>query len=844
MKKIHVDRKTETKKDRVLVKAIRAYDSFCMKYNLYLVFVALVILASFVVFHSHFFTKKQIRNYSTQENYFSRQVSVSHPLQFTFEAKSDHLSKISIELNKAASRLENSDKATLTIFEKDNLNEPVFSKSVYISSPTHATIDIDCGNLSLDSGDMYFAELKLTHFSGKSVLYLKMHNVSNFSQLGTEEDVQADIPVGMSYVPNITYQYARISYVSIIVHCLLALSGVIVLFRKQWMEKVWVKELLRAFYLPLVMYLFMELLNVARWDGMQFMMPFTWKHYLVFVCAILIMQILYLFFYGLTGRGWIGMLIVTVLIAAIGITSHVKIVMRGDAFVPWDIYAAGMAASIGSKYYFRITISFIIGILYLLGIFMLIRVTATPPRKLKLQRFAMVGSAVAAGAVLSFAVLFNKPFLKKMNVSYALYPPLESYNVNGTLTAFVVNLNNLTAKGSSDNSPEAALDMQNRYVALTEDLPVDTRWVNPVEKPNVICIMSESYGDLRNIRDIDTSEPVMPFYDSLLSSTIHGKLCVSIFAGGTCNTEFEFLTGCSVSGLLAGSSVYTFYVNDEMPSALPYIYRQNGYQTLAIHPFDKEWWDRDEAYPLLGFDRFLSDEDFVDTKIVRRYISDQSAFERIVQEYENRDPNKPMFTFCVTMQNHADYSQEYDNMAYDIHLQNMENDYPYTEQYLSLLRESDDALKYLVEYFENVDEPTIIVFFGDHYPTLDNEFYDELIGTDLNTITAQESLPLYQVPYFVWANYDIRCGNGGVKSPNFLGQNLLELCGLPSPDERACLRVLNSRIGAINALAVYDRFGDAVVGEQQLPEDIRTLIEDYNFLQYDLIFQSDEDEDD
>ena len=95
----------------------------------------------------------------------------------------------------------------------------------------------------------------------------------------------------------------------------------------------------------------------------------------------------------------------------------------------------------------------------------------------------------------------------------------------------------------------------------------------------------------------------------------------------------------------------------------------------------------------------------------------------------------------------------------------------------------------------------------------------------------------------MWANYNIRCGDGGVKSPNFLGQNLLDLCGLPSPDARACLRVLDSRIGAINALAVYDRFGDAVVGEQQLPDDIRTLIEDYNFLQYDLIFQSDEEED-
>ena len=843
MKKIREEKKQGRFQDNKVVKSIRAFDSFCMKYKIYLVFIVLVILSSFVLSHSHFFTRKQIRNYSSQENYFSRQVVESRPLQFTFEAKSDHLSKISIELNKAASRLSSSDKATLTIYEKDNLNEPLFSKSAYIYSPSHSTIDVYCDNLSLDSGDMYYAELRLTHFSSKSVLYLKMHNVSNFNQLGTEEDVQADIPVGMSYVPNITYQYAKISYLSIIVHCLIALSGVILLFWKKWMDRVWVKELLRAMYLPLVMYLFMELLNVARWDGMQFMLPFTWKHYLVFVCGILIMQILYLFFYGLTGRGWISILIVTVLIGAIGITSHVKIVMRGDAFVPWDIYAAGMAASIGSKYYFRITWQFIVGILYLLSIFMLIRVTATPPRKLKFQRFSMAGSAVLAGLLLSTTVLFNKPFLKKANVSYALYPPLESYNVNGTLTAFVVNLNNLSAKGGSDNSPEAALDMQNRYVALAENLPVDTRWVNPVKKPNVICIMSESYGDLRNIRDIDTSEPVMPFYDSLLSSTIHGKLCVSIFAGGTCNTEFEFLTGCSVSGLLAGSSVYTFYVNDEMPSALPYIYRQNGYQTLAIHPFDREWWDRDEAYPLLGFDRFLSDEDFTDPKIVRRYISDQSAFERIVSEYENRDLDKPMFTFCVTMQNHADYSQEYDNMAYDIHLQNMEKDYPYTEQYLSLLRESDDALKYLIEYFENVDEPTIIVFFGDHYPTLDNGFYDELLGTDLNTITAQESLPLYQVPYFVWANYNIRCGNGGVKSPNFLGQNLLDLCGLPSPDARACLRVLDSRIGAINALAVYDRFGDAVVGEQQLPDDIRTLIEDYNFLQYDLIFQSDEEED-
>ncbi len=825
--------------------SIKKADAFCMKHRIYIFFVIAVLLLTFVLSYKHFYTRKIRRNFDINGDYFSRRVDASRPLQFTFESQDALLSKIQLELSKSASHLKTSDRATISIYEKTDTENPIFTKEVYIYSPTHDTIDVDCSNLSLGTGELYFLEFRLSDISPDTILYMKMHNVNSFSQLAGE-DMQADIPVGYSYVPNVTYQYANISYLSLISHLVISLIGIVLLLFRKYTDTPFAKALIRVLYVPHVLYLFTEILNVARWDGMQFLLPFSWKHYFCLLCAFLIVQVLYLLFHGITGRGWLSMLIVTVIVGAIAITSHVKIVMRGDAFVPWDIYAAGMAASIGSKYYFRITIQFIEGILYLLAIFMLIRLTVTPPQKQKKYRFAMIGAAILVGSAVSAGMLFNKKLLKKLNVSYALYPPLESYNANGTLTAFVVNLNNLSfhgAKGGDDNTPEAAMDIQNHYVELLSDVRQDTRWRNTVDHPNVIAIMSESYGDLRNIRDIETSEPVMPFYDSLLKNTIHGKLCVSIFAGGTCNTEFEFLTGCSVAGLLAGSSVYTFYVEDEMQWALPYIYKENGYETVAIHPFDKEWWDRDTAYPLLGFDRFISDEDFEDPKIVRRYISDQTAFERIVSEYENKEEGKPIFEFCVTMQNHADYSQEYDNMAYDIHLQDMEEEFPYTEQYLSLLRESDDALKYLIEYFENVDEPTIIVFFGDHYPTLDNDFYDTILGTELNTITAQESLPLYQTPYFVWANYDIRCGNGGVKSPNFLGQDILDLSGIPSPDERACLRYLDSKIGAINALAVYDRFGDAWVNEADVPQDIRKVIEDYTFLQYHLIFNRDDAED-
>lgn len=834
-----------TRCGRKIKSAIIRADKFCMDYRIYLFFIVAVLLTSFFVFNSHFYKKKQIRNISAHGEYFSRRVDPKKPLQFTFEAKYDRLSKIRFEVNSTASRLASSDKVTISIYEKDDLTAPIFTKNTYIYSPAHeGTIDVDCSNLSLSEGDMYYLDFSLSDFSDNSILWLKMHSVSSFSQLGTEEDVQGDIPVGYSYVPNATYHYASLSFVSLIPHAIMTLLGVCLLFVKELFDKEWFKETVRALYIPLIMYLMMEIFNVARGDGMQFMLPFTGKHFFVLLIAFVVMWILYLFFYGATGRGWVAMVILTVLMMAIGITNNCKIVMRGDSFVPWDVYAAGMAASIGSKYYFRMTINFIFGILYILSIFMLIRLTKNAPRKTKGYRISMMSAAIALGVAFSFGILFNKKLLKRMNVSYALYPPLEAYNNNGTLTAFVLNLNNIQAKKGPENPVADPSAVQQKYVEQAADIKVDSRWKNTVEKPNVICIMSESYGDLRNIRDIETSEPVMPFYDSLMNDTIHGKLCVSVFAGGTCNTEFEFMTGESVSGLLAGSSVYTFYVDDEVSWAMPNIYKANGYQTVAIHPFDREWWDRDETYPLLGFDRFISDEDFEDPHIVRRYISDQSAFERVVQEYENRDPNKPIFEFCVTMQNHADYSQSYDNMAYDIHLLDMEEEFPYTEQYLSLLRESDDALKYLIEYFENVDEPTIICFFGDHYPTLDNDFYDTLLGTELETITARESLSLYQTPYFVWANYDIRTGNGGLKSPNFLGQNILDMSGVTVPDERACLRVLNSKIAAINALAVYDRYGTAWLDEQDIPDDINQIIEDYMYLQYDMIYEHDEESDD
>jgi phosphoglycerol transferase MdoB-like AlkP superfamily enzyme len=465
----------------------------------------------------------------------------------------------------------------------------------------------------------------------------------------------------------------------------------------------------------------------------------------------------------------------------------------------------------------------------------------------------MCAFSLASVLLVLMSTVFNTSLLDKLHVYYEVNPPIQSYNENGTYMAFLMHLNNLGAKSGNNSSPENYEDLIYRYTGIASSMDLDSRVNSGNVKPNVICIMSEAYADLSRIREFETSEPVMPYFDQLMDESMYGDLAVSIFGGGTCNTEFEFLTGYSMAYLLPGSSVYTLYVNNSI-DALPSIYADNGYRTVALHSFDGSWWDREQKYPMLGFDEFYTRDDFdPSAQIVRRYISDMSTFEKITEIYDESE--EPLFLFCVTMQNHADFADHYDNMAYDIHLTDIAkadgSSFNYAENYLSLLRESDDALEYLIEYLRDSDEPTIVCFFGDHCPTLDPEFYDLLLQTDLGGITLEQSVPIYETPYFIWANYDIGAGgtsiatthgNFGLTSPNFLGQTVLDLSGMESPDSRSCLRVLQQEIGAISSLGVFDHDGVLHTDRTYFDEDTQAILEDYATVQYGLIYLSGSEE--
>jgi len=812
---------------------IKKMDQMMMRHKIYQWLCVVLFAVITVLLISSYNIISSVSNYSNLPTNSIR-LEQGIPIRFSFEAKKTKMSSFYLYKDMKSSRLSKSDKAEVTISSANG--NTVFNTEVFLYDQNRNYIIVNCADVALAKGEKYTVTFKINNFSSGSYFYLTSHETNTFDSV-TSDTVLGDVPVGLSQAPNVSFNYSVLSFAHMIPHLIYFAFFIAILFVPKIIQIRWVKEVYRGVFICSVIYLIQEVLNIAKPDPMQLFFPFSAQHFFILMAGLLILFIFYLIVYAISGNGTFAIFFMGVLALVIGYINHFKIVMRGDPAVPWDLYSAGIAAKISSKYQFHINLRFVASIFMVIFLMVIIRLTHTPTVKGFRIRIAATFCSVLLMAGLMFGVVLNQDLLKKMDISYSLFPPLQSFNENGTMLALALHLNNIPAGGSDNNSPEATEDLVQKYVDLAKQLGLnntsaDTNTVHP----NVICVMSESYSNLSEIRNIETSEPVMPYFTSLMKDTMHGDLQVSIFGGGTCNTEFEFLTGYSVRSLLAGASVYSLYVNHSL-DALPQIFKDQGYKTLAIHPFDRNWWDRDKAYPLLGFDQFISDVDFVNPEYVRGYISDKSAFERVISEYENKTPDQPMFTFLVTMQNHADYSKYWDNEAYNIKITNFPDEtFTSTEHYLSLLRQSDDALKELISYFSTAKEPTIIVFFGDHKPFLDSNLYSTLLGTDLSQITARESLPMYTTPYFIWANYNIQKGDVGITSPNILGQKILDLAGLKSPDERACLQVLMTKISAMSALAVFDKEESAYTSDDALPPDISSILKDYEFIEYGKLF--------
>lgn len=142
-----------------------------------------------------------------------------------------------------------------------------------------------------------------------------------------------------------------------------------------------------------------------------------------------------------------------------------------------------------------------------------------------------------------------------------------------------------------------------------------------------------------------------------------------------------------------------------------------------------------------------------------------------------------------------------------------------------------------MEYFKKVEEPTIIVMFGDHQPAIASSFYDSLYGASSGDLTPEDLMKKYQTPFIVWANYDIKEEEIDKMSANYLSAYVMEEAGLKTSAYQKFLLELYDDLPVISAMGAYDKDGNFY--ESPLESPYEDKVKEYQILQYNNLIDTD-----
>lgn len=551
--------------------------------------------------------------------------------------------------------------------------------------------------------------------------------------------------------------------------------------------------------------------------------------------------VFYYLFYGLilviSKRSFVSLGLGSLLVMIMGLVDYYVIQFRSVPLYPWDILSVKTAMSVSDNYNYSLDKDAQICVL---GFVLLIMIGIFTSWKLpfKNHQYHLLSVLSVAGAFVLYGTSVQMPAVHKAVGFYEYhFTPNAFYQMNGFIVSFVSNMQYLDVSKPANYSVEKVQEILEPYIEAEE---VDSVY------PNIIVIMNEAFSDPDVLGDFETNIDYMPFIRSLSENTVKGQLMVSVKGGNTANSEYEFLTGNSMAFLPSGSVPYQQYIHGDMPSVASQL-KNLGYDTFSIHPYRANGWNRDKVYKYFGFDTSYFKESFVNAPILREYTTDLATYQKIVDIYTAKTPGQPMFVFDVTMQNHSSYSKEYDNFTPDVKVSGANGSARLLERYLSLIKVSDDAFGQLVGYFSQVDEPTVILMFGDHQPAdwVVSPIY-RMNGVE-DTNSWSESMERYEVPFVLWANYDIDeeavreeisydFSEYDIFSVNYLSTMLFEAAGLPMSPFQKYMKDIMKDYPVLTANMFLDSEGVyfGVNMTQSLPEELK----DYAILNYNLLFDA------
>ena len=266
-------------------------------------------------------------------------------------------------------------------------------------------------------------------------------------------------------------------------------------------------------------------------------------------------------------------------------------------------------------------------------------------------------------------------------------------------------------------------------------------------KPNIIVVLLESCFDIDEYPALSYNEDPIPYFHELEKKYSTGHLTVPVVGAGTCNTEFEILTGMSCKFFGPGEYPQKTVLKKRDCESTADVIKKLGYGTHVVHNNGGNFYSRANAFSQMGFDTFTSKEllDITDYTPLNTWPTDDILVGATKDALDST--NTPDFCYTITVGTHGDYPTEkvIENPKIKVKVkgvdQGRQNQWEY---YCNMLNNMDRFLKEYTDMLEKRGEPTLLICFGDHLPTM---------GLQNSDVKQKD---IYQTKYITWNNFGMK----------------------------------------------------------------------------------------
>ncbi len=419
----------------------------------------------------------------------------------------------------------------------------------------------------------------------------------------------------------------------------------------------------------------------------------------------------------------------------IAFISNVNIYFKGSPLIFEDLFLVNEATNIISKYLNTKLITNVLILIILFSIIFIIVVKISKNIKFKLfnLKYRYLNFILYTLFIYIYLLSMDKLYNYGKSITYVLsdFNLSDTYFKNGFLHSFYDSTTLFFSNNKNlDYDIDKILKIKNM---LSEN---DYNFENP--DVNIILIQLESIFDPLKLKDVKFSNDPLKNLRNLSKINESGEIIVPVLGGGTIQSEFEILTGINIKNLYT-KMPYLNLLNNTQVESIPYILKNYGYSTTAIHNYFSTFYNRTKAYENIGFETFIPIEAMTSREISQNFwYKDNILINEIITKIKNT-PEKD-FIFGVTVESHGPYNTLING---DIVVESnslSEKDLIELQNYANIIKHVDDFIINLINELNNTNEEYILILYGDHLPSL---------GENQSTFSSLTKEDLFKTPYLI-----------------------------------------------------------------------------------------------